>query len=172
MREWLSGTPWLSGCHSNNCSTGRLCGYQVGHRELPDITPLLPHAINACYKNPHLLSIICSRPALTTSQAPAYQYFATPSGARTGSIPILHLWKLRARAVTYMTCSCVQHCRGRVWAGRFPAPLVIHHPLLLHGQQVSQAMAAFHGLGRPQLRPWFLCGEPGQKSSQGPDGVL
>lgn len=40
------------------------------------------------------------------------------------------------------------------------------------GQPASQTMAAFHGLDRPQLRAWFLFGEPGQKSSQGPDGVL
>lgn len=104
-------------------------------------------------KNPHLLSMICSRPGLTTSQAPAHQYFATPRWARTGILPILQLWKLRARAVTWLARG-VQHC------SRFPAPVVIHHPLLLHGQQVSQATAVFHRLGRPQLRPWFLCGEP------------
>lgn len=73
--------------------------------------------------------------------------------------------------MTGLACG-VQHCWDTDSASGFPAPVLIPHHGCCSGQQVSRAMAAVHGLGRPQLRAWFSCGEPGQKSSQGPDGVL
>lgn len=66
----------------------------------------------------------------------------------------------------------VRHCRDRDSARGSQLLFLSSTHGGSSGQRVSQAVAAVHGLGRPQLRAWFLCGEPGQKSSQGPDGVL
>ena len=105
------------------------------------------------------------------SYASVCSHLATADWAGTGVVLILHLWKqVLSGEMTRSWCVALQ--RQGLLGSLFPAPALTFTGGCSAGQPASQAMAAFHGLGRPQLRAWFLFGEPSQKSSQGPDGVL
>lgn len=123
-------------------------------------------------RKPHVLSILCAR------------YWAKHFPCIHLPIPG-HIWLGRYWYYSHFTFVEAEVQGGemtRPWcvalqgqgclSPLFPAPALTTTGGCSVEQPASQAMAAFHRLGRPQLQAWFLFGEPGQKSSQGPDGVL
>ena len=152
QREALSGTPWLSGCHG----TDWYCLMQS-----------LPLS-----RNLPVLSMLCAqpnaRPFLCIS-------LFTPGHTWLGRYWCCsHFTSVETEVLSgEMTRSWCVALQGQGLLGPlFPAPALTFTGGCSAGQTAPQAMAAFHGLSRPQLRAWFLFGEPSQKSSQGPDGVL
>lgn len=166
QRKVLSGTPGWSGCHS----TDRGC--EAGHGGLPE------HTSSYCLmqslplrRKLHVLSMLCAQP----NARPLCIGLFTPGHTWLGSYWCCsHFTSVETGGLSgEMTRSrCVELQGWGLLGPLFPVPALTFTGGCSAGQPASQAMAAFHGLGRPQLQAWFLFGEPSQKSSQGPDGVL